>query len=76
VIAGPTPDSRRPNVIGGPGTDFIAARIERMVLSPRAASISLFGGAPGHSRTRPSHSFDHLVGAGEDQGRDRQAERP
>jgi hypothetical protein len=30
VTAGPAPDSRRPNVIGGPGCDFIAARIERV----------------------------------------------
>ena len=33
MTAGPAPDSRRPNVIGGPGCDFIAARIERMQLS-------------------------------------------
>jgi hypothetical protein len=33
VTAGPAPDSRRPNVIGGPGCDFIAARIDRVQLS-------------------------------------------
>jgi hypothetical protein len=30
MIAGPAPNSRRLNVIGGLGSDFIAARIERV----------------------------------------------
>ena len=34
MTAGPAPDSRRPNVIGGPGCDFIAARIERLLRRP------------------------------------------